>query len=509
MAPDSKQPVPQLADPELRLFSNVCSGNATTEELAQFEKLLRDNPAARVVYLQYAAMHADLFGAVRLERTRQLVETELTVPTPTYSPPVANWSAVLRGVVALATAAALFVAIYFAQSLGTGDREVATLGSGKPLEVIRFPGAVATIERLENVVWKSQDNAFAIDQYMVAEDVLAIESGRVKIAFRQGVIAVLEGPGELVVHNENHATLRRGDLAAVAPAWAVGFRVDTPKLHVIDHGTKFLVSVGNGADDSEVKVVVAEGEVEVFKPQQQATSQRLLTGDGVRTEGDLLTTDKPSDDDHRLTATLPSPLKRGQAVVVGDRWHDWRPGVPDQPRREGAWRYFANSGGPFGDIDSYLELTWNERGFYCPLGNVPGRAPGALEFVRVHRDGGHPGRGSQQNGNGLDIYSIAAFTVPTDGRYSIEAGWLERPETKVWDERQMLDVSIHVNSEPVTSQFILGRNCYMTFATDLGELVAGDTIYAGVGPSGYAYNDRFRWGFYIVRELTSGERGKH
>jgi hypothetical protein len=192
-------------------------------------------------------------------------------------------------------------------------------------------------------------------------------------------------------------------------------------------------------------------------------------------------------------------------VVVGDRWEDWTAGTIDQPRRVGPWRYFANVDGDFGDVDSYVELLWNPHGYFCPQGSTAAQSPPPLEFVKVHRDGGHPGRGRFQELSDRDHYSITAFIVPEDGHYLIEAGWIERPEAKVWVESHQLDVAIHVNREAPVMHRVLNQ-AFMKFATDLGERQAGDVVYVGVGPSGWAYNDRFRWGFYVVRELTPEER---
>jgi hypothetical protein len=288
-------------------------------------------------------------------------------------------------------------------------------------------------------------------------------------------------------------------MAAVVAPWAVGFRVNTPGLDVIDHGTEFAVSVGTTGDASQVNVVVTEGEVEVLHAADEAEGKRLRAGESVRSDGQA-TDEKEDAAARQLTAQLPKRPEIMNAVVVADRWHDWVPGVEGQPRREGAWRHYTNGSGPFGEPKLYEELLWDTATNSYRSPRWQSGAEGD-RYVRVHRDGGHPGKGSDQSSDRLDHYSITAYTVPEDGRYRVEAGWLERPEPKRWDLDHVLDIAVHVNDGPLLVRKECNRSCYATFSGSLGELRAGDVIYAGVGPSGVDHSDRFRWGFFIVREV--------
>ncbi len=490
-----------ILDSDQALFDRACAGAATEEDIRRLEDRLLESADARAQYLRYAAMHADLYGAVRLQRMRVKIQDQICDDRPTPES-----LGRLSGVGALAALAAGLLVMAMALTTAQFDRgDLVPEPAGDASARVTFPEAIGSIVRVIDVAWSPEQRPFAINDLVCQDDVLAIESGVVELAFRQGAVAILEGPAMLVVHNENYATLHRGNLAAVAPPWAKGFRIDTPKLHVIDHGTRFTVRVD---DASEAKVVVDDGEVEVFRPDDRQNSRRLFTGAGVRTEGALLEDQAGTDSDAKLTSQLPNLPGRGDVVVVGDRWRDWRPGVADQPRRDGPWRHFTNVDGPFGDPASYQELLWNESRFYVLYGNV--QKPNALqvEYGKVHRDGGHPGQGAEHSRDGLDHYSITAFIVPEDGSYRIEGGWLERPETKRWNEMHMLDVSTHVNDGPVLFRKVCDKNCYVAFSGALGELRQGDTIYIGVGPGGVNFNDRFRWGFYVVKELKGELKGE-
>ncbi len=510
-------PGADLARSDAALFDLVCAGDPTADDLRKLEARLTQSPEARVHYLQYAGMHADLHGAERFRSTRSLVRKHVlndpVLSAPPESSAVQNSAAQNSAAQTGSSSAGRWRAAVGLLSLAAGLLAMVVLslrpGGGVDLAALPdnvYPRAVASIKRVSDVDWSPLQRRFVVNDLVVADDVLAIESGVVEVAFRQGAVAILEGPAELAIHNENHATLRRGNLAAVAPPWAVGFRIDTPKLHVIDYGTKFVVRVDDSQDDPEVQVVVSQGEVEVFQPDDRDNARRLLTGDGVRTQGQALEQQAQTDHDHKLTSQLPNLPGRDDVVVVGDRWNEWRPGTADQPRREGAWRHFTNVDGPFGDPSCYQELRWNENKHYGPEGNSPNRAPEPLRFVRVHRDGGHPGQSAQQSSDGLDHYCITGFVVPEDGCYHIEGGWLERPETKKWQELAMLDVAAHVNGGPILFQKFCDKNCFVAFSGALGQLKRGDVVYLGVGPGNENFNDRFRMGFYVVRELAPANK---
>jgi hypothetical protein len=270
-------------------------------------------------------------------------------------------------------------------------------------------------------------------------------------------------------------------------------------LDVIDHGTEFAVSVGATTDAPLVNVVVTEGVVEVLQGADGQNGKRLHAGQGVRSDGQP--TDQREDAAARkLTEHLPKRPEIKNAEVVAYRWEDWPIGVEGKPRRAGAWRYYTNSRGPFGEPDLYDELIWDGQ---SKSYRSPGWKSGSEndKHVRVHRDGGHPGKGSDQSEDRINHYSITAYIVPQDGRYRIESGWLERPEPARWDLDHVLDIAVNVNDGPMLVLKDCNRSCYATFSGSLGKLRAGDVIYAGVGPSGVDYNDRFRWGFFIVREV--------
>ncbi len=478
-----------------RLFSLACEGGLSDPEFAALQERIRQSPELRVQYLAYAGMHADLFGAVRLERVRDSILREIERPETTASlrrtRPAAAWYAV-----GLAIAACLLAGFFVR---GKADRGPA----GAVAAVDRWPGVVATVKRIDSVVWADGAKALRVDETLQSGNVVKFNGGLLEVEFRQGAIVVLEGPAHFVPIDANQGTLYAGKLAAVAPSWATGFRVSTPKFEVIDHGTEFAITVGGDASDPLVNVVVTEGEVEVVSPNEKNDGRRLFAGEGVRSTGDD-TDHHESEAARLLTEKLPNRPELKNTVVVGDRWHDWLAGDAGKPRHEGPWRYYTNAEGPFGEPKLYSELVWDAKSSsYRPADFE--RGPAAHQYVRVHRDGGHPGKGREQAEDGLDHYSIVGFTVPEDGVYRIESGWLERHDSKRWDIDRVVDIAAHVNDGPILLHKFCNRTGYVPFRGSLGVLQAGDTVYVGVGPNGVDHGDRFRWGFYIVRE-TGAEK---
>lgn len=484
---------------EHALFDAACTNRLDSASRESLQELLRGSAGARRRYLDYASLHADLSGAVAASRVRErLVDTIDKSESPAIAPARRTASSLGRWTVgALALAATLLLAF----TLNGPDKPADQEPLAQDLREASWPGLIATISRTDDAQWDAGARRYEPLDLVATGESIAIASGLVEIEFRQGAVVVLEGPAHLIAEDANGATLLKGKLAAVAPPWATGFRIDTPGVDVIDHGTEFAVNVSTDEGAPQVNVVVTEGEVEVVHEDQAEGGRRLKAGEGVRSSG--ATVEAGDDADARqLTEQLPDREELKNAVVVGDRWHDWTPGEAGQPCREGPWRYYTNVDTPFGDPSGYAELVWDAPSeSYRPADRE--KNPALRRYVRVHREGGHPGLGSTQSGRGLDHYSISAFVVPEDGVYRIEAGWLERKWPHRWDQDRVLDVAINVNDGPRRLHKMCNRESFITFRGPLGELAAGDTIYAGVGPNGVDFGDRFRWGFYVVREKDS------
>lgn len=86
-----------------------------------------------------------------------------------------------------------------------------------------------------------------------------LESGKAQIRLDNGVELSMRGPVEFEVFGQDHLALLSGRLTANVPEQAIGFRIDTPDMEVVDLGTEFALKVDSSG---ESKLHVLEGEVE-------------------------------------------------------------------------------------------------------------------------------------------------------------------------------------------------------------------------------------------------------
>jgi hypothetical protein len=189
-----------------------------------------------------------------------------------------------------------------------------------------------------------------------------------------------------------------------------------------------------------------------------------------------------------LTVTLGSSTA-GTSVVVADYSDDFQ----TSPGPASGWQYLWNNNGAFGDAANYSAM---------PVDGTAYR-PASEQYLNLRSGSGHPGPGTD-NGVPFDRYPIAAYTVLSDGNYSIENSFLNRGNTS----GDGVGVMLHVGTT-VTQIGSVAAASTGDFDTSLGFLTAGTTIYIGVSPDGpgsgsSAGADYFTWDFSITRENSSG-----
>lgn len=111
---------------------------------------------------------------------------------------------------------------------------------------------------------------------------LTLESGVAEVTFNSGARVFLEGPAVLEVERPNRAFLASGRLTAEVPKPATGFVINTPRVNVVDIGTRFGVSVESGGD---TEVHVMQGVVEVSRLSGNASPMVVEEGLAVRADG--------------------------------------------------------------------------------------------------------------------------------------------------------------------------------------------------------------------------------
>ncbi len=217
-----------------RMTERLLSGDMANEEFELFESILLSDPDARLAYIEHVNVHAQLShlgGAVHALEDE--VFSERHRESSGQFGPVAILSTVL------ACCLMLGVAIYVA----------ATRLATKPGDIVLGYLVSEPSESLPNAPG-NKGKSFPI----VIGELVTVPDGMSWIQLRSGVTCTLHGPAQARFENSSSVILEEGAFVATVPSQAIGFRVETPHVEVIDLGTTFSVSVqGNG--QSEVRVL--------------------------------------------------------------------------------------------------------------------------------------------------------------------------------------------------------------------------------------------------------------
>jgi len=232
----------------------VCHGSATDAEMRALNGLLRGDARARDEYLLRVELHSRLAsdpdllaqtGEVRAVCCDSAIQSEgqwnTIIPiNPTASTPRRTAVKVL----ALAACLAL-------TAMGIGS-----IRSRQPAAKTGVTSAaVAMLTRTVDADW---GNAPVREGSALEPGWLRLKSGLAQVIFYSGARVVIEGPAELQLISQNGAACPKGRLLAEVPQPALGFRLKTDQLEVVDLGTEFATD----ATRSRTEVHVFKGKVE-------------------------------------------------------------------------------------------------------------------------------------------------------------------------------------------------------------------------------------------------------
>jgi hypothetical protein len=171
-------------------------------------------------------------------------------------------------VAALATVALLLLFLNFSGIQLRRD-------SDAPQRNLDTPG-IATLEYTSHAKWENKQR---VEGDQIGKGKLHLKIGLARLDFHNGATVTLQGPAQFEIVSPNRTILTSGILTASVPDSAVGFKVLTPAMNVVDLGTAFGVSVGG---NGETDVCVFEGEVEVSLTDSKNTPQLVREGSAVR-----------------------------------------------------------------------------------------------------------------------------------------------------------------------------------------------------------------------------------
>jgi len=131
----------------------------------------------------------------------------------------------------------------------------------------------------------------ATDQILHPGSRLKLESGRLEAKFSSGVRCVIDAPCELIVIGEKYVQIKQGLAWFHVTPQAHGFKVETRRLQIIDHGTEFGVIAGSDGKD-EIHVTKGSVEAASRKSGKPGKAQILLAGQArkITAAGELIQT---------------------------------------------------------------------------------------------------------------------------------------------------------------------------------------------------------------------------
>jgi hypothetical protein len=235
----------KLTDEEL--LNSYFLGQSSDEEIAELEKRMLADSGLRKLYLDEAIFETHLN---RIGLREEKVVTEPQTATKTKRSQLALFC--------MGVAAAIVVLFAIINPLGSATENVGEILSS---ELAGWQSDQPTIEGAE-----------------FGPGTFILQKGIATLGFDSGAEMVLEGPAHLEVISEMKIFFHYGNASFHVPESAVGFQVDTSYGNIVDHGTRFSLSLSQNHKDA--RLAVGEGEVAIHHP--NGLVKHLYTDETVR-----------------------------------------------------------------------------------------------------------------------------------------------------------------------------------------------------------------------------------
>ena len=228
-----------MNDNERVELNEICSalvdGVATEAQQHRLEKMLAVSDEARRFYVRTMAMSASLF-----DRAGEM-QSE---PANVIRPP--QWQ---RWLAPLAAAAVIVAGIAISRFFP---------GANLPEATDEIVETVARLSGAKDCQWVKSGPSPGDE--LTRGQRLDLLSGFAEVTFDSGAQLLLEGPVSLDLRSAWEAEFHRGSLKASVPPEAIGFRVTSAAVEVVDLGTEFSMTAEEGG---VAEVFVLKGAVEV------------------------------------------------------------------------------------------------------------------------------------------------------------------------------------------------------------------------------------------------------
>lgn len=238
----------KLTDQEILELNELCGAladeNITDAQRARLEQLLDASEDARRYYVRAMGQSASLHTYAAETQTEPVAAHRERFHFPLFA-----WWRAIAAAGAIATIAVIITLV--------ATRHPADI----PKSAIQNPKSqnfVALVTGARDCAWENDDKIAPGDRLHQGQK-LRLVKGVAEITFDSGARLTLESPAVLDVNSAWDATLRRGLVKASVPQEAIGFRIASKTVDVVDLGTEFTM---NAADDGTADVRVLKGEVE-------------------------------------------------------------------------------------------------------------------------------------------------------------------------------------------------------------------------------------------------------
>lgn len=414
-------------------------GGLDAEQRRRLDALLREDAAARAIYIRFTAAHALLrfhFGAVRQddstaepasillevleqeERARRLREQQLAQLRPSACPlDVDLWHAreddrpparhiVIPKFVVYGAAAALAALIIFAvMPLFHASGPT----SASPTSIATETRAVATLVQQVDTQWA--DGMSLLPGDTLKQGGYELLAGLAEIRMHSGASIVIEGPARFALEAENAGSLTRGKLVGYCRPGSEGLSIRTPGALVVDIGTEFGVYV----------LPSGETHTHVFAGRVRISPASAMQGDVA---GEIVEANQARIIDAQGTRITPVDLAPSTFV----RHEEMEARVnPITPYR----RWFAHSQMLRRDPSLVAYYTFDDEEDNGSLTNVAGSTFGRLRGTII---GGERVAGRFEQGRALRLNrgNMDHIRVPHDDALNIRgpitvAAWIRRP----------------------------------------------------------------------------------
>lgn len=210
------------------LLDGYFQGRASEEEIMELEKRMLADEDLRQRYLHEAMCETDL-------RSLALRENEVIPMLQAERKP--------RSAVALLVGAAAVLTL----------SAILTLKNSQPPSVGRIVSA-------ELAGWQSDQPTLKGAEF--GPGTFLLQRGVATLGFHSGAEMTLEGPAKIEVVSEMEVIFDYGNASFEVPESAIGFQIETRYGQIVDHGTRFSLSLGEG--EEEARLAVSEGEVAIY-----------------------------------------------------------------------------------------------------------------------------------------------------------------------------------------------------------------------------------------------------